>query len=94
MFETALAGCDKKITDPIVEWGNKIQDLTKRSDWDTESKKIYDDNKEKIDEDFGYEYKAWDNGVYFDAGMFSGRVDNIFIKNYPPATVRFFHPFI
>ena len=45
------------------------------------SAKIYDDHKAEIDQDRDNEYKQWDSGVFFNAGMYEGRIGKIFIDN-------------
>ena len=42
------------------------------SDWDQISKKIYESNKDVIDRDVSLELKQWEEGVFFNSGMFAG----------------------
>ena len=79
LYETALSGCDTKVTDPIKMWGDKMTDLVARNDWEDFEKKVYEANKMAIDENIREEFQEWDWGVYFNAGMFAGRIDKIFL---------------
>jgi len=56
-------------------------------DWDKISAKIYKANKAVCDQDIEYEFKTWNEGIYFDSGMFAGRFQKIFLDNAPQEVV-------
>ena len=85
LYPTAFASCDTTVTDPLEEWQKKMDDLFARPDYETVEKTIYDDNKEKMDENWGYMNNSWDRGVFFDSGLFAGRNDYILLTNAPPS---------
>jgi hypothetical protein len=82
-YDDAFTKCDKKITDPLSQWTAKRDALAQIKDWDKISAQIYENNKEIIDDNVGYEFNSWDRGVFFDSGMFGGRNDLIFIQQAP-----------
>ena len=84
LYAKALNGCPSKVTDPLNEWGNKVEKLTERSDWEDLQKTIYFKNKEEITKDSELEFKWWDSGNFFNAGMFGGRIEKVFLDNAGP----------
>ena len=80
-YEKALAGCDTTVTDPLKSWTDKMTDLVSRKDWEDFEKKVYDANKKEIDDNIHNEFKWWDASVFFNAGMFAGRTDKIFLDS-------------
>lgn len=86
-YGKALKKCAASVTDTLDQWETKMEDLTKIKDWDKLQAKIYADNKATIDADTGYMFKSWDEGVYFNAGLFAGRIDQIFLANAPAEMV-------
>jgi hypothetical protein len=58
MYKTALQKCDD-VNGKMKEIGDEIYALPERSDWDTVSKKIYDDNKTMVDRDVDLMLREW-----------------------------------
>merc|ERR1712151_11605 len=82
-YNEAFSKCDAEYTTPLAQWGQKVKDMKSADNWDTVSQKIYDDNKDKVDADVGYMNNSWDRGVFYDAGLFAGRIDRLFLDNWP-----------
>ena len=49
LYSDALSKCGKVVTDPIEQWGKKLDDLVDRIGWTEMSQKIYNENKDEID---------------------------------------------
>jgi len=82
-YDIALHACDKKVTDPIVEWSKKWNDLESRDDWDKISKDITESQKDVLEDDVKQSFYWWDKPVPFNAGMFMGRWQKVFLDNAP-----------
>ena len=82
LFKTALGSCDK-VGDKLEEWAKKGEDLKARKDWAEIEKKIYEENKQIIDRNTGLELESWEQGVYFNAGMFAGSIEYVFLTKAP-----------
>jgi len=79
----ALAECDQEIIDTFKEWNDKIGALHEMKDWDKIQKKIYKHHKDEVDSDIKLEFKWWDDAVYFNSGMYSGRFQKVFLDHAP-----------
>ena len=55
----------------------------KIADWDKVAKQIYDPNKAVVDRDIDLELREWEEGVFFNSGMFAGQIGKIFLDNAP-----------
>ena len=82
LYKKALADCGK-VAEHMGEWAQKLDDLAKIADWDKVSMQIYKANKNIIDGEIKDELLEWSEGVFFDSGMFAGRLGKIFIDNAP-----------
>ena len=82
-YDDAFGGCSREVTDALTSWKDKVDKMMAMDDWDKISAKIYADNKDVLDQDIQFEFKTWDEGVYFDAGMFAGRYEKVFLDNIP-----------
>ena len=49
-------------------------DFFARDDWPTVANQNYDANKDYVDQQWQFALNSWNTGVYFNAGMFYGRV--------------------
>ena len=78
LWDTAMAGCGE-IAKKMGEISDKFDEIQKRSDWDTFSKKIYETNKDVIDRDVSLELKQWEEGIFFNSGMFAGQIEKFFL---------------
>lgn len=79
LYQVDLAGCDASVTDVLDKWQKKMNDLVSRKDYVEFQAKVYKANKKLIDDNFSNELKWWDDGVFFNSGMFAGRNDKIFL---------------
>ena len=82
LWDTAMAGCGK-VAEKMGEIAKEFDDIQKRSDWDKVSKKIYEANKDVIDRDVSLELKQWEEGVFFNSGMFAGQIEKFFLDVKP-----------
>ena len=86
LYKPALAGCDAQgITEPLQEFKQKMADMTGDKKWHKKSERIYNDNKAEIDESNKNQFKTWWEGVPFDSGMFAGRIDEVYLRNFMPS---------
>ena len=73
IYSSALKKCEK-----VAETFDKLDDYYTKWESQPDAAKIerknYEANKDLVDKDYGYIEKQWKNGVFFDAGMFSGQV--------------------
>ena len=60
-----------------------MDDLQERKDWPEIAKKIYETNKAIIDRDVDLEVREWQQGVFFNSGMFAGQIGKVFLDNAP-----------
>ena len=91
-YSKALSKCGKDVTEPAEAWGKKMDELTHRIGWTEMEQKIYSDNKDAIDADVKLEFEWYDKSVFFNSGMYAGRIDKIFLDAAGPPP-KFFHPF-
>ena len=82
LYEKALAGCGD-IAVHMGEWAQKTDDMMERSDWQQISQEIYQANKDLIDRDVDLELREWQEGVFFNSGMFAGQISQVFLSNLP-----------
>jgi len=82
-YSDAFGSCGDSINNDLEAWGKKVKDMRSADNWDTVSQQIYTDNKAKVDADVGYMNNSWDRGVFYDAGLFAGRIDRLFLDNWP-----------
>ena len=82
LYKRALSDCGN-LGDHMHEWSQKMDDLQERKDWPEIAKKIYETNKAIIDRDVDLEVREWQQGVYFNSGMFAGQVAKLFLDNAP-----------
>ena len=87
-YDAAFANCGTDITTPLTQWMNKVDALADLDNWDTVSAQIYANNKEFLDASLGYEENSWNRGVFFDAGMFAGRYELIFVEQAPAQMIE------
>jgi len=73
-----------------------MSEMVKDKKWHKKAHKIYENNKEVIDQANEFQFKTWWEGVPFDSGMFAGRIDAIYLDNFKPSSddAVIFHPFI
>ena len=69
--------CDQDIQDIVTDAFSDTFDFTDRDDWEDVSSDNYDDSQEYVDSQWAQCLKTWNEGVYFNAGMFYGRVYNV-----------------
>ena len=82
LYKEALSGCGRLET-LIGNWAQKIDEMKERKDWPQISKQIYKANKDLIDRDTGLELREWEQGVFFNSGMFAGQRGKVFLDNIP-----------
>lgn len=96
LYKTALSTCTD-VTGKMQDVMEKAEALVSRDDWAQLAKQIYDDNKTLIDRDVDLELREWQQGVFFNSGMFAGYIEKVFLDARPepeqetPAT--FYSPF-
>ena len=71
LYKKALSGCGQ-VAEHMGEWAQKFDDLTKIADWPKVASQIYQDNKAVVDTDIKNELLEWEEGVFFNSGMFAG----------------------
>ena len=82
MYNTALASCDSdQILEPLDKYRALREHITSLPDWDQQEARIEEEFKAQIDLETSTMFISWYNGVPFNAGLFSGRIDKIFIDN-------------
>ena len=62
---------------------NRYDALKARSDWPSISMGIYMKNKDALQQDEILSVKEWEQGVFFNSGMYVGDVEKIFLDNAP-----------
>ena len=92
LFPQALAKCDSDITDALVKWSKKMDEMVHMHDWDNIEEKIYEAHKDVVDFNAKNSYKTWTEGVPFQSGMFIGENDKIFL-DATKDNIAVFHPF-
>ena len=55
--------------------------MKKLPDWDQQEQRISQKFKDMIEDDTSVMFSTWYDGVAYNAGMFGGRIDKIFIDN-------------
>ena len=93
LFEVALSGCTK-ITADMADVGKKFELLKNRPDWQQLSMKIYEDNKAYIDAKTQAVITDWSTGAYFNSGMDTGNIEEVFLKNAPQEVEPELQPFM
>lgn len=58
-----------------------------RDDWKDVATANYNANKDLVDRDWGFNLKSWEEGTYFNAGMFYAEVWNVLSKVPEPEAV-------
>ena len=53
--------------------------MVERSDWKEFAMKVFRANKSFIVRDLDLEIKQWDQGSYFNSGMFAGQISKVFL---------------
>ena len=87
LYNTALASCDSdKILEPLRKYRAMREHITSLPDWDQQEARIEEEFKAQIDLETSTMFISWYNGVPFNAGLFSGRIDKIFIDNVTETT--------
>ena len=81
LFATALAGCDQDVLDPLHTYKTKCDELVSLPDWEQQEPRISEEFKGPIAEDTQDMFKTWFDGVPFNAGLFGGRIDKIYLDN-------------
>ena len=84
MYEAALQKCDK-VNKEIKKFGDEVYALTEKDNWYSNSRLVYTRNKHVLDRDVGLMIESWEQGSFFNSGMWSAIIDKIFIENWPPA---------
>ena len=88
LYDTALASCDKDaILEPLRKYRALREHITSLPDWDQQEARIQEEFKAQIDLETSTMFISWYNGVPFNAGLFSGRIDKIFIDNVTESTL-------
>ena len=82
LYKEALSGCGRLETH-IGKWAQRIDEMKAREDWPQLLKEIYQANKDVIDRDTGLELREWEQGVFFNSGMFAGQRGKVFLDNIP-----------
>ena len=62
--------------------------ITGLPDWDQQEARIEEEFKAQIDLETSTMFISWYNGVPFNAGLFSGRIDKVFIDNVTESTAE------
>ena len=82
LYKEALSGCGR-VEKLIEKWAQRIDEMKAREDWPQLLKEIYQANKDEIDRDTGLELREWEQGVFFNSGMFAGQRGKVFLDNIP-----------
>ena len=82
LYNEALSGCGR-LANLIGKWAQKTDDMMERKDWPQISKDIYKENKDLIDRDIGLELREWEQGVFYNSGMFAGQIGKVYLDNLP-----------
>lgn len=82
-YDDAFSGCASDVTDALTKWTDKVDALANIKNWDQVSKQIYTQHKDVLDQDIQFEFMYWDQGVYYNAGMYGGRFDKTFLDYAP-----------
>ena len=77
LMQNGDAGCDQDVQDTVSAAFSDSFTFTDRDDWEDISSDNYDANQDYVDQQWAYCLKTWNEGVYFNAGMFYGRVYNV-----------------
>ena len=62
-----------------------MADMVGDKKWHKKAERIYSENKAEIDESNKNQFKTWWEGVPFDSGMFAGRIDEVYLRNFTPS---------
>ena len=82
LYKDALSGCGRLATE-IGNWAERIDEIKESQDWQPFLKEIYKANKDQIDRDTDLELREWEQGVFFNSGMFAGQRGKVFLDNLP-----------
>ena len=86
LYKPALENCDlHSIQEPLNTYRNRMSEMVADPKWHKKEHRIYENNREVIDQSNVNQFKTWWEGVPFDSGMFAGRIDAIFLDNYTPS---------
>ena len=78
----------------MKEKHEEYQSLKNRPDWQQLSMKIYEDNKAYIDAKTQAVITDWSTGAYFNSGMDTGNIEEVFLKNAPQEVEPELQPFM
>ena len=86
LFKKQLAHCPRVWTkmDPILR---QADGLISDPDWNQIQQDIYVKKKKAIDRAVDLQLREWSQGKFFNAGMFAGNVDLVFLNNIEPHIV-------
>ena len=84
LFKDAMSGCSEGITGDLLDIYQQIKDMMDKPDWKDYAEKVYKENKVMIDRDIDLEFREWEQGVFFNSGMFAGMVSKIFLPEPTP----------
>jgi hypothetical protein len=54
-----------------------------RPDWSQVMTTIYNNNEDLIDRDNQLVIREWNQGVFFNSGMFTGQIEKVYLDNAP-----------
>ena len=79
LFKKALSECKKLDHHMFGRWAQRFDEMVERSDWKEFAMKVFRANKSFIVRDLDLEIKQWDQGSYFNSGMFAGQISKVFL---------------
>ena len=79
LFKKALSECRKLDYHMFGKWAQRFDEMVERSDWKKFAMKVFRSNKSFIVRDLDLEIKQWEQGSYFNSGMFAGQISKIFL---------------
>ena len=82
LYQPALAKCDQFDAE-YKTVRDKAEALVQSSDWPQIAAKIYMAHKDEIAKDSELEHSSWQQGKFFDSGMYTGSIEKIFLDNAP-----------
>ena len=71
-FRKSFAECEET-NEAFDEMANTIEAFFNMDDWNSVVRQNYYNNKALVDQQWQFGLDRWNQGVYFDAGMFYGR---------------------
>ena len=78
LWKKSLKNCSALDDHMFGKWAERIDEMMERSDWQQFAEKVYKENKAVIDRDVKLEMREWEQGVFFNSGMFAGQIQKIF----------------